>query len=1320
MEEFEASNGTAAEILAKEFVKEKNDIISGFLKEKEIIEMMHREEMNDLVQKFEEEKEYLQHEFKLEKEDLLQEFQAQQVEKRNEFKREREKSEEKQAKDYQSFERTLEMKCKDEKLKMRQEYEGVIAEKNEEIKMLRRELLRVQHQGEGLSRCSPDKDVYIKRIEHEEELRRASNNFEIEKLELERKCDREKAEIVQVFANQAERMNANFEEEKQTIQQDHQKELEFKLEVTERLLSDKTELERKRIIQQFEREIAELQESLEISFEERLLEKQEAIDELEKEKQALLNALHTERFSLAQVYNREISLLTNPDRVTKEDVEVALIDEIAKLKQEHENALIKMEGQHKQKIEVIKRGQQPIKELELKHRKEIEKLKKEFQQEKERLEAEFRKEQLNLLKSFEFERNDLEQRYEEIVIKKEMEIQQKEEDMRLLYEGELDELKSIAEKQREELEVSKQKLGDLAGEMEEFVSEKSRIEERLHKENNQSQNLEKAIDKNRRTYETNLKEAETLHEQEISKKEKEFTREKNELRKRLENEKLDLQKENETLKLKLEEIQLAAENAFVTNSENILESDFVESSALDRERSPAMEKEKLEHVGQKSPLLEKEGGKGPIDENERIERLLYRKEGKDKGRVQSNTVGDANEFLRKIKENLKNCIPDGETKHTLKDLQICNKGMKDAINQTIAEIDNLFTSEDEQEVVSLGGESPKFSIEHQLLALEDILKESGSRRKSEKSGKDQLNEKLKSIFKNAHISHEMEKLKLKEEHQEEVNNLLKEVADEKRARVQDSLETLRCLQQLDPSKNQFQDYGALKRPTEDKGTSTDDGPDGTKTKSILEETTRTGRENRTRNPPSDIEEELRREKEDMRRSIDELEKSFIKEKEELMEKLQTQHKEFMMSADGDIIENLLRQKSTLEEVFNRERFYLSRLYYLEMKEELEDILCRKKEKMKSDFERDKMDIVLKYESEIADLHSLLSERGEMEIRLLQDRNDTMQKLIASQRRKSPEKEGKAGDERNQKELLEREKENLDLTIPLKKEIAELQKKRQQEHEAAAANLKEAFDLIKNILSSPPPFSREDDQQLDRYSFVNEDPATSPVTSPEDKTSERSIKPAKQLLISEDEICTKDELKAALENLVEQVLNNDEDSVYDSETTSGESSDLESDDSGPTTVNVESDEGAYSGPESSDGDTMHIKKAELEFAFNLERFNLGRVYYGEYRDSLRKASKKLAKAKDSLRNKRKDLENDMLGGVQKLVERTQFGNKIRPVSQRSTEAQTSEEEQAVITDHEDRTDDDINSGELTETNEKNDRTVNESGNGRVLDLSLIHI
>ena len=1302
MEEFEASNGNAAETLAKEFAKEKNDIVCGFLKEKELIEMMHKEEVNNLIQKFEQDKESMRNEFELEKEDLLQGFQTQQVEKINEFQREREKMEAKQAKDCQSLETTKEMKYKEEQLKMRREYEEVIAEKNEEIKTLRRELLRAQHQGGDVTRASPDNDIYIKRIEHEDELRRISDDFEIEKLEIERKCDREKAELVQVFANQAERMNANFDDEKQRIQQDHQKELEFKLDVTERLLSEKSDLERKRMIQQFEREITELQESLEVGFKERLLEKQEAIDDLEKEKKELLNALQTERFSLAQVYNREMSLLTNPDQVTKEDVEVALIDEIAKLKQEHDDALIEMEGQHKQKIEVIKRGQQPTKELERRHSKEIEKLKKEFENEKERLEAEFRNEQFNLLKSFEFERNDLEQRYDEIINEKELEIQQREDDMRRMYEGDIEELKSIVTKQREELEVSKQKLGDLAGEMEEYVSEKNRIEEKFHKENNQCQNLEQTMEKNLRTFEKNLKEAEALHEKEIAKNVEIFSREKNQLREQLENEKLYLQREIETLKARLDEVQMASENAIVSSSENILESDLVVNNVADEEGSYITAGEESKTVGTKSPLEEIERGKGPLNEREGVNEPLEKTEGEDEERAQRNRNEDVNKFLREIREKLKKCISIEEKKDTLEDLQMSNKQMKDELNHIIVEIDNLCDSKGEYEV-SLEDELT-FSLEDQLLTLEDILKEDDADGKSEKSRKDQMNEKVKDILKNAHRCHEVEKLKLKEEHQEEIKNVMKEVANEKRARVQDSLEALKLLQELDKNGDQSLNFVALKS-TEERGTLTDDLDNNNKKDDSSPTRTRREVKENDAHVPSDIVEELRREKEEMKRSIDELEKSFTKEKEELMEKLQTQHKEFVMSTEGEIIENLLKQKSTLEEAFNLERFYLSRLYYLEMKDELEDVLCRKKEKMKRDFDREKMDIVLKYESEIADLHSLLSEKGEMELRLLQERNDTMRKLLASQKRKSPEK-GEGEDKRNENEQLEREKENLEVTIPLKKEIAELQNKRHQEHETAVANFKDAIDLIKDIISSPPSISQEDDQQLDRYSFISEDPVCSAVNSPEEKSSENNLKSGRRLLLSEDEIRSKDELKAALENLVDLVVNDDEDSVYESDTTSGACSDLESEESGPTTVNGESDEGAFSGPESTDGDTLKIKKAELDFVFNLERFNLGRVYYGEYRDSLKKALKKLAKAKDSLRNKRKDLENDLLSGIKKLVDRTQFGKENKQVH--SPDIITSGVEEAVITDNEDRTKDDIDGTQLTATKKEDNKAASESG------------
>ena len=61
----------------------------------------------------------------------------------------------------------------------------------------------------------------------------------------------------------------------------------------------------------------------------------------------------------------------------------------------------------------------------------------------------------------------------------------------------------------------------------------------------------------------------------------------------------------------------------------------------------------------------------------------------------------------------------------------------------------------------------------------------------------QLKEKIKAVLNNAHISHEVEKLQLQERHQEEISELLKELADEKTARVQEAQLALRYLQEQD-------------------------------------------------------------------------------------------------------------------------------------------------------------------------------------------------------------------------------------------------------------------------------------------------------------------------------------------------------------------------------------------------------------------------------------------------------------------------------------------------------------------------------------------
>ena len=77
-------NTSETRMLEEQFEKEKNDILCGFLKEKEIIEVMHTEEMTALAKKFEQEKDFMRSQFELEMKNLLKGFQTQQVEKERE------------------------------------------------------------------------------------------------------------------------------------------------------------------------------------------------------------------------------------------------------------------------------------------------------------------------------------------------------------------------------------------------------------------------------------------------------------------------------------------------------------------------------------------------------------------------------------------------------------------------------------------------------------------------------------------------------------------------------------------------------------------------------------------------------------------------------------------------------------------------------------------------------------------------------------------------------------------------------------------------------------------------------------------------------------------------------------------------------------------------------------------------------------------------------------------------------------------------------------------------------------------------------------
>ena len=1209
-----------------EVAREKHDIVRGFLKEKEIIDVMHKEKINELKTEFEQEKHRMWREFELEKKELLEGFDKQQVKTMKEIPQEIFKTGSVQ--ELQLKEIACKTKYKEDRVKMARDYEEILVERNEEIQMLRRELLGKEQLYNALCESCFGTVVYGNNSQLEDELRRASEKFEIENFELRRKFDREKAELVQSFADQTEKMNTTFEYEKARMQKHHNKEIEFKLDITEKLFSEKADIERTRMVKQFEREIAELHKSLETHFNEDLLEKQEVIDSLEKENAALKIALQAERFGLARIYNREMSLLTKPDSITNEDLEVALIDEIAKVRQQNDEAVSEMERKHQKKVAELKRSLKPLKDLEATHRSETERLKKNFENEKEGMEAEFRVQQLNLLKSFEFERNDLKNRYEENIYEKELEMQQREDDLKQIYEGKIYELKRMVDQQREELELSKKQLVDMADQMKGFLSEKTRLLEPLQKEENQYQSLKQTLDKNLMEFENGANKNEETHKENLQKILEEAMKEKEQLQNKQER----LEEENKELKAHLEDlINMSPEkNRRVDTSQNDLESSPVVIAANPAISVTASQQELNDIETEEHSILEKKWENND-SQNEQI-----------------------NNHLRKVRENLLKCISEKQEKlsRNLEHVQTSNKHMKDVISEQIVEIDticaaisrnvsNKTSDEDKRKHEEFSrDEQVQVSLRDQLRGMQNFLDDDDFQGKLDKSTKYRMNKRLYELTKQIARTHEFEKLKAKSKHQHELNQVLKELADEKRKTAQFSVEGLQYRKG---------EIGCELKCTGERGTSTDDRDDRKQEGSGYNEKKR---------PPSDAKlvQELRRENEQMRKYIAELQKRFIKEKEEIIEKLHTQHKEFVMNSDEEIIENLLKEKLALEESFNLERFYLSKLYYLEMKDDLEETLSKRTHQMKREFHREKMEIILKYESDITDLHNLLSEKDNMELKLLQDRKATV-KLLTKKKMGCSEKEKK-----KEMELLEIEKANLDATISLRKEIAELQKKRYQEHETAAVNLKEAINLIKDLMTTKENIPSEGEKLSDRFSFASADLPT---------YSEKSVQSQKafHLLLPDDEIRNRDELKNALENLVEVVLNDNEESLHDSETTSGASSDLELEDLSPTPVNEDSDEGAYSGAESADGDVLNIKKAKLDFVFNLERFNLGRVYNNEYRDSLKRALRKLAKAKDSIRSKHRELENDMIEGIKNLVQRTQFGNRQTQIRTKEKETQT---------------------------------------------------
>ncbi|XP_032235546.2 uncharacterized protein LOC116617190 [Nematostella vectensis] len=1243
----------------EELRKEKDDIVLGFIKEKEIIESLHQEEINTLYKRFEKEKIAIRDEFK----------------KRDSHSRQQQVPEERLRDVNETQKRQLEdsvLSLKEELQNERakcDDFKTTIAKKSLEIDRLDHEndILRSMCEMESpqerilnleIENKKLEKELNDTKNESELEFARMKDEHDFEKTEIERKHTRDKAELVTNLAKQANVLNNQTENSGTLTEQEHLEELQNRIEIVENLWRDRNEHEKKRLREHFKSELNDLREKTREELKERIEEKDTLIKSLEQIIDELSEALKLERFALAKVYNREISLLAaRADTPSKEDIEVALIDEVAKLKNQQQDALKEMEKKNKRKLRELQKAQKPLQELLEQHKKDLEQQRYEYEQQKEDLEAKLRNEQLQLLKSFEFEKRDTEKFYKNLLDNREVEFQ-----------NELNQLKNNHEK-----------------EICDITKEKERLNEQLIGLNNK-----------------NVEILETLK---------------------------GLEEENKSLKCEISKLENRSTEGQTTKHPHEAgkgKGDVERKSVLEDIQS--VEESSLEAC-QPSNQVTMPGANANInklnftDSNENIGAQRREKAGEQ----EESNLEDLQVRLRDKDEDIKQLRDELENEKTsTRDCQKKLRSLQDFVNtlgsavnddgdpnDIVDHVKTFVRSADGDQCLSRYVQPTEDNdadvvqrFDKEVHKLGNLIDDALSTNKEQQD----LKKILQSAKKDIARAHELVLLENNEMFQKNKNALLKELSLAKKI----ELESYEHLQ------GQSEVGNDSEKENSSRTVYTSDGDH----KADKEDQPRSETPSSLHSSVSDPAEALKQENGDLKQALQELQDRFSKDMQEMQEKAYNQRKEIVMSTEAEAIESLLRQKSSLEDAINTERFYLSRVYYSEMKDELEEILAKEKDKMERKFQKEKIEIVLKHNNDLMDLHKMLVEKDDNEVKLIQERNAMARKVLAVQRGASP---ADALDE-EEKAKLAREADVMESVLPLKKEIASLQLERQRDNETNTDVLRKAIELIKELLeekedggrSRAPSSVKEEDffsrsgrsskaslnasrvgekhdptsvdgetvptsGRSSRASLVNDSmesglfepqgPDNSDSVSAETPENQDNGTVPNQLdsysKLNTQEINSKGDLVRALESLIEGVLH-DKEEDFDSDTSSGAFSDLES---GVSTPAPELIDGSDSGAESAGSDDLAIKKSKVDLALNLERFGLGRVYYNEYKDSLKRAMRKLARAKDTIKNQKSGFENDLIDGVRYLVDKISF-EKVSVLSE-NAHTQTTQEDMSIL-------------------------------------------
>ena len=977
----------------KTFAREKEDIVRGFLKEKEIIKQIHEEQLEHLQIKFENEKEGMQNSFEREKSNLLAEFQNKLVERDKNIEIEKMELQEQDKNEVQTLIQQVENRLMEKNRNLQKEFENYITEKNLQIQLLSSELecYRLNGRKADFENNYQDRDLQhqmrettILKHEHDKEIDKLKKEFSYQKLEAERGFEREKAALFKNMVLEKQDLVKKFESEKAKIIEEYENELQFKTTAIENILIKKSEIESMQKEERFMREMKQYKTKTESEMEVKLKDQHELIKHLQKENNDLLNSLQAERFSLGRVYNREIALLTNTDAVSKEDIEVALIDEVAKLKQQQEETLRQVDKKWQQKIEDMKKSQEPLRVLQTRHEQEKEELLQNFRREKEQLEERLRNEQFNLLRSLTFEKHDIEKQCQELIKTKEEEFREKENKLCESYEKKIKEFREEKQNLIQDLQEEKDRFVEASQQIDQLKALNPKLEETLLSSKQSSDTaMKKPKGVTKEMGKDEMKIQEALNSFNL---EEELV--------------YDICNKlgNVCASIRVEE-QKKAEQCLKDN-EVILDNKYRNEVAT-LLRKYDLEKEQLTNKVAEQNQNATENR--TLDENIRNLRVLINERDTENKILRDKCSQERREIVQeieKLKDRLHSSLAQDQQAKLQNEVLPENERnvLQNAINVHMKELDNLREQFDDfkDTVEGMGDGSIVENFMEQLKALDHLtdLEDSHAGRPSTKENQAKLNEELQTIKRNIALSYNIDKLELDKNHREHERQYQHELLLARSSKLQLTLDTLKLVHEklgTEPEESEASKQW-LKSQVGDELMQEQEESVRHDTSPTEPKVTGEG-DSHYIGASKDLMRHLRKEKEELMRALDEMSKEFKHQKEDMLQRIHTQHKEYVMSPEAEIIETLLRQKSSLEEALNLERFYLSRIYYLEMNEELQDLLTTEKDKMRKQSDKQRLEIVLNYSKEIAELHKILSEKDDRELELMEERNETARKVF---------------------------------------------------------------------------------------------------------------------------------------------------------------------------------------------------------------------------------------------------------------------------------------------------------------------------------------